>query len=220
MGTHLRARKQPRSEQPLYRPGGQPDASPPAVQEPIPAPPPPAPEPAPAVDLDLDLDFSTEDAAETPSAGAVPDLPLDTTQEAVEAPPISFDLDLPAAPEFNPEPSPSDNSLDFDLPSLPTEEASTTPAAEASPPADNSGMLEFDLGALSLDLGSDSSAQPVLAEAPAAAEDDPLATKLALAEEFNAIGDTDGARSLIQEIIAEASGNMKSRAEEALSKLN
>ena len=48
---------------------------------------------------------------------------------------------------------------------------------------------------------------------------DPLETKLALAEEFLAIGDDDGARALIEEVIAEASGDMKSKAETALGKL-
>ena len=40
-----------------------------------------------------------------------------------------------------------------------------------------------------------------------------LATKLSLAEEFQAIGDTDGARSLIQEVLAEAQGDLRRRAE-------
>ena len=48
---------------------------------------------------------------------------------------------------------------------------------------------------------------------------DPLGTKLALADEFKAIGDTDGARALIEEIIAEASGDMKARAQKALAQL-
>ena len=77
-------------------------------------------------------------------------------------------------------------------------------------------MLEFDLGSLSLDLGeeaeSGSSSEPAKAE-------DPLATKLELSEEFIAIGDIDGARTLIEEVIAEASGDIKLRAEKALSDL-
>jgi pilus assembly protein FimV len=85
-----------------------------------------------------------------------------------------------------------------------------------SPAAADSGMLEFDLGTLSLDL------EPVeeraAAEAPAELED-PLATKLALAEEFVSIGDDDGARALIEEVIAEASGDLKIRAQRALSSL-
>ena len=77
-------------------------------------------------------------------------------------------------------------------------------------------MLEFDLGSLSLDLGeeaeSGSSSEPAKSE-------DPLVTKLELSEEFIAIGDIDGARTLIEEVIAEASGDIKLRAENALSDL-
>ena len=53
----------------------------------------------------------------------------------------------------------------------------------------------------------------------AAAQDDPLATKLALAEEFNAIGDTDGARTLIEEVVAESSGALRTRAQRMLVEL-
>jgi pilus assembly protein FimV len=49
--------------------------------------------------------------------------------------------------------------------------------------------------------------------------DSPLATKLALAEEFNAIGDADGARSLAEEVLAEASGDLKSRAQKLLAEI-
>ncbi|WP_010108257.1 FimV/HubP family polar landmark protein, partial [Verminephrobacter aporrectodeae] len=49
--------------------------------------------------------------------------------------------------------------------------------------------------------------------------DDPLATKLALAEEFHAIGDADGARALIDEVIAESSGEVKAQAQRLLTKL-
>jgi pilus assembly protein FimV len=69
---------------------------------------------------------------------------------------------------------------------------------------------------LSLDL--DSSTEGGAAGEPEAPED-PLATKLALAEEFSAIGDEDGARSLIEEVIAEATGDMKIKAQRALSNL-
>ena len=52
-----------------------------------------------------------------------------------------------------------------------------------------------------------------------AAHDDPLATKLALAEEFNAIGDTDGARTLIEEVVAGRQGALKTRAQRLLADL-
>ena len=117
-------------------------------------------------------------------------------------------------------------------------------AMPAAAPAGDMGMIEFDLGALSLDLGSPPAAAPVAATATATAtkaatielhaedsalstggfEDtgggDPLATKLALAQEFNAIGDPDGARSLAQEVLAEASGDLKSKAQRFLAEIS
>ena len=50
--------------------------------------------------------------------------------------------------------------------------------------------------------------------------DDPLSTKLDLAQEFNAIGDSEGARSLIEEVLAEASGPLKERAQKMLSEID
>jgi pilus assembly protein FimV len=118
-------------------------------------------------------------------------------------------------------------------------------AAPAPAPVADSGMLEFDLGGLSLDLPGSNPPAPApaaAAKAPAAAPamsldnsmnldvpplggdaggdaDSPLATKLALAEEFNAIGDADGARSLAEEVLAEASGDLKSRAQRLLAEI-
>jgi pilus assembly protein FimV len=79
-------------------------------------------------------------------------------------------------------------------------------------------MLEFDLGSLSLDLDSP-------AETPTDAPDsisggDPLETKLALAEEFVSIGDEDGARALIEEVVSEATGEMRAKAQRALANLS
>ena len=87
----------------------------------------------------------------------------------------------------------------------------------AEPAPDHGGMLEFDLGSIMMDLNDPavgtSSAQSTI-------QDDPLATKLSLAEEFNIIGDEDGARALIEEVIAEASGEMRTRAQAALAQLS
>lgn len=73
-------------------------------------------------------------------------------------------------------------------------------------------MLEFDLGSLDLDV----SANPGDASGNS---EDPLETKLALAEEFLSIGDSDGARALIDEVLAEASGALKAKAERARANL-
>ena len=48
---------------------------------------------------------------------------------------------------------------------------------------------------------------------------DPLARKVELAEEFRQIGDMEGARDLLQEVIAKASGTLKSKAQGMLDQL-
>ena len=105
-------------------------------------------------------------------------------------------------------------------------------------PVGDSGMMEFDLGSLSLDFALTKPGElsnPADATSPLSLEavdepetqagafmdatDDPLETKLALADEFKAIGDDDGARALIEEVIAESSGEMKAKAQRALKQL-
>jgi len=137
--------------------------------------------------------------------------PLPAAEPAnIEAEPeleIDFPLDEPAGESVPlPEPLPDELDLEFDTPEREPEPPSATPPEP----------LPLDLGSLSLDLGEefqDSKAQ--LKDLA----DDPMETKLALAEEFRAIGDEDGARSLIEEVIEAATGDMKARAERALGKL-
>lgn len=152
----------------------------------------------------------------------VPDLPSAT-------PPAAWSGSAPAATPVVP-PAPLAPNLGFpsadDLTMAPS-----GPMPLTSAPADT-GPMDFDLGDLSLDLTAPSKpmAAPAAAATPmpalelpdAAAEpsqDDPLATKLALAEEFNAIGDTDGARTLVEEVVAESSGALKIRAQRMLAEL-
>jgi pilus assembly protein FimV len=101
-------------------------------------------------------------------------------------------------------PSSSGDSLKF-----------TPPAPPISPPQPrqaqpgNSGMMAFEPNKLS--------ATPAARPAKAGAKpEDPLATKLALAQEFHAIGDDSSARDLVKEVIAEATGAMKTKAEKFL----
>jgi pilus assembly protein FimV len=113
----------------------------------------------------------------------------------------SLDFSVPQ-PEPEPEPEPT----------LQTQVPSPEPAAAAA----TDDMMNFDLGSLSLDLGE----EPVTE--PGAFIDetiDPLETKLALADEFRAIGDDDGARALIEEVLSEATGDLKAKAQSALNKL-
>ncbi len=149
-------------------------------------------------DLDLDLDFSLDEQSAAPPPGP--------GQTVVS----------PAAPSaaagFDPEPTPSVASAQ-ELAALGLESlesgAQHTGVVKASP--GDAVAPRFDFGSLSLEL------EPLEAEETHA--DDALATKLALAEEFVAIGDRQGARALIEEVLAEASGDMLARAQRALGAL-
>jgi pilus assembly protein FimV len=81
--------------------------------------------------------------------------------------------------------------------------------------------MEFDLGGISLDLGTPAKAGDDFASthggaASAVDAADPLMRKLELAEEFRQIGDMEGARDLLEEVIAKASGPLKARAQSLL----
>lgn len=97
-----------------------------------------------------------------------------------------------------------------------TAAASRTSNTVASTPASapDSDMLEFDLNSLTLDLDS---TNKIINQGAGA--DSPLETKLALAEEFLSIGDSDGARALVEEVIGQASGELLAKAQRTLAKL-
>jgi pilus assembly protein FimV len=194
-----------------------------------------------AVDFDLDLDFSAGDApsfAAPPPPAIAPIQPVyvpepTVSMQAAVPDPIFDGLDM----DFSPSPMPSvaatvaapatDNSLSFSVDPLPiVSKPAPVAAAPAAPAAalDN-GMLEFDLGSLSLDLDGPITESPTLTKvapvAPVApAISDPMETKFALAEEFRALGDSDGARSLASEVVAQAQGALKTKAQAFLNALS
>ena len=90
--------------------------------------------------------------------------------------------------------------------------------ATAAPAAalPDSGMLEFDLDSLSLDLNGPHSQNPGNS---VVGDEDPLQTKFLLAEEFRLLGDADGARSLVEEVLTEARGPLKVKAQAFLNSL-
>ena len=140
--------------------------------------------------------------------------------------------------------------MDMDLPELDaalTADNTGNPVAGVSPGAaaqnqtgsnadtfvpSNSGLMDFDFNDLSLDLDSRSPALEGLAPASSdvgsagladtgsAGAEDPLSTKLSLAQEFHAIGDSEGARTLVEEVIAESSGTLKARARQLLAEMD
>lgn len=200
-------------DNPLYAPGGQPVNLPEggaAVAEPFGAatmphsglPTAPAeyePAAAPASEgLDLDLDIAAPEAA----------------------PAASFASVQPTAP---------DEGLSFDLPDV-----AEPPPAPAPAPA-SSGPLEFDLSDISLDLNAPAPAPTPVAE-PESLPDlasldlgdggageidaaDPMARKIELAEEFRQIGDIEGARDLLQEVVSKADGAVRAKAQRMLDEL-
>ena len=116
--------------------------------------------------------------------------------------------------DFSPEPL-ATTSKPFEAPKPVLPQAAVAPA----PPAADSGMLEFDLGSLSLDLNEPTTESLPIA-VMAAQSDDPLETKFLLAEEFRSLGDPDGARALAEEVLAKAAGPLKVKAQAFLSALS
>ncbi|GAA4428393.1 hypothetical protein GCM10023090_27080 [Acidovorax lacteus] len=230
------------SGNPLYQPGGRPGVAVAAAVGVGAA----AAVAAPSVealppDLDLDLDLELPgDALSEPAPAPAPSSFAAAAAAAANAlpPEPSLDLDLPSLDSAS-APAPTEPVDLLDRMQATADELSMAPSGpvplQADPP--DSSPMEFDLGDLSLDLNTARAPMPTVpsdlstaaAVEPAldvdsdddaeAAPEDPLATKLALAEEFNAIGDTDGARTLVEEVVAEATGALRTRAQRLLSEL-
>lgn len=188
-------------ENPLYAPGGQPlaPASPAAPLNAFDAPTMPQPAPASA--------FAASNDASNPSNV---DLDLELDLNSPQTPPAG----TPAAPT-------QDDGLSFDLPDVP-------PVSQPAPaPAQPTAPLEFDLSDISLDLNAPAPApqggEPGLPSLDLPEDDidtsDPMARKIELAEEFRQIGDIEGARDLLNEVVAKATGGVKSKAQRMLDEL-
>lgn len=172
--------------------------------------PPPAPAPAP-VEPEEPVSF-VEDVPEPVAAPVMPSLDLDFSE-------FPSSPRTPAAPAAAAPAADDDFGLDFTL----DDPAPASPsAAPVASPAPSPSAVDFDLDALSLDLDTPAEAPPVPADITGSvpSPEDALATKLALAEEFAAIGDADGARHLVEEVIAEAKGSLRTRAEGMLAELD
>ena len=179
-----------------------------------------APEPAEVPPLDFDLNAISLDITGPagPAAGAAaPDLDLSEPVSAaftpgrpalsqVPEPPglpeLDFNLELPAsAPSAAPRPGGR------------AESESTTPPSWIPAPEPVEPMPE---------MRPESEFELPDAPAPgieAGADGDPLARKIELAEEFQQIGDEEGARELLREVLAQAEGELKAKAQALLERL-
>jgi pilus assembly protein FimV len=145
-------------------------------------------------DLDFDLDMD---------AGHEPHVP---TFEPL-SPSAAL---LGAAPRAEPAPSFDLHSLSLDLDPPNIEFGAPEPAASA-PAYDHGGGIDF----------SDFSiAEPAAEAAGSGGDDDQLVRKLELAEEFRHIGETEGARELLEEVLEKASGLLRSKAQAMLDSLD
>ncbi|MEG2047165.1 MAG: FimV/HubP family polar landmark protein, partial [Comamonas sp.] len=166
--------------------------------------------------LDMDLPGGLSDAERADAAGPSSVLtPSDQDFAALE--PNWNTPAQPAASAVAPAPAAAapaaHQPLDLSTLEFSLDEPAAPAAAPVAAPAVDLGL---NLGDLNLDLG-DTSASGTAAPAVA---DDPLSTKLDLAREFHAIGDSEGARTLVEEVIAEASGDLKERAQRLLSEID
>ena len=172
------------------------------------------------LDLDLDLDLGGGDEPSTSSMQATQAMAI-----SVEQAPMEMDFDLSKAPaKAAPAPA-EDNELEFDLDQLDTAQ----PAA-----AEQASSLDFDLSSIDLNLPAAPAAVPVpsgeaieglslpdISDAASLGEDDgdPLQRQLELADEFRQIGDTEGARDVLQELVGKATGVLKAKAQAMLDEL-
>ena len=151
--------------------------------------------------IDLTLDMPEEDA-----------FPVETAQESEADRNPDFDLEnlspatVPVVSSSTYSPPESVIDLTLDMP----DEAPSSISAPLAARAAGSG-LDFDMNGLSLDLD--------LPKAPETQASDPMITKLALAREFLAIGDNEGARAMAQEVAQKASGELKAQAEVLLASI-
>jgi pilus assembly protein FimV len=179
-----------------------------------------------ALEVDIDLNATTElgqlRAAERAAT------------EAPAAPSLDFDLggSTTEAPVAGAQAAPAPSGLDFDLGGTTTEE----PAAQAAGP-DTSGGLDFelnlnmdapaeeaapategtDLSTISLDLGGTESAGTSAAGGDAKSQE--VTTKLDLAKAYEEMGDKDGARELLNEVVAEGDAAQQAQAQQMLASL-
>nr|WP_315256327.1 FimV/HubP family polar landmark protein [uncultured Duganella sp.] len=163
--------------------------------EPTQAPAPAVDEPAPAPADDMSMDFGLDLPATATATAAAP---------AAVTDPLDFDLagfDIPEVPALTEPPTAPADPLAFDANlDLPADIETITPAPAPAP-----ASQDFDLSSIDLDLGSlGGDAAP----APASAGGEPLSalhmemdTKLDLAVAYQEIGDKEGARELLDEVL-------------------
>lgn len=163
--------------------------------------------PVSGFDLALDLDLDAPEPVSPNAMAATQAMPA-----SVEQAPMTMDFDVSSRGARTAPPAPD---LNFDLSGM----GGLTPSHPPATPATASTDLDFDLG----EPTRPGETHPDhLADALSAlGEDDgdPLLRQLELADEFRQIGDTEGAREVLQELIQRASGPLRDKAQAMLNEL-
>ena len=174
-----------------------------AYDTPTPAPAPepePAPVPAPAADpsMDFSFDLPAEPAAAAP---AQPEDQADATSAPFDF--DSADFTIPDAPAAAPAPAPAPAPV-------PPPAAPATPAEQGAPEFDLSG-IDFDLGSQAETVEATAATDNTRAE-PMSALHMEMDTKLDLAIAYQEIGDKEGARELLDEVLRGGSDEQVAKA--------
>ncbi|KQW43867.1 hypothetical protein ASD88_17330 [Pelomonas sp. Root662] len=160
--------------------------------------------PVSGFDLALDLDLDAVEPVSPNAMAATQAMPA-----SVEHAPLTMDFDISGRGARTAPPAPD---LSFDLSGM-----GGLPNVSSAPTAPTD--LDFDLGEPTLpgETNPDHLAQAL--DALGDDDGDPLLRQLELADEFRQIGDTEGAREVLQELIQRASGSLRDRAQAMLNDL-
>ena len=209
-------------DNPLYQPGGEPDAVMGASGQPVEAlgastmpyaapVAPPAFKPAQdatlgadddgGVDLDLDFDISGPEVRESAIERTAPI----ATRASLSGP---AGLDFPLDTGEGALDDPNSRNLDFDVSGFTLD----MPPTVMTPPPPSAQMAQQATTIALPPIGGGGSGG-------GGGDADPLSRKLELAEEFRQIGDTEGARDLLEEVMAKADGALRTKAKAMLDAL-
>lgn len=141
-------------------------------------------------DFNLDVPAAGQDV---PAAGQEADIPLETPP-VVEAPAMDFNIELP-----------------------PIDPPAASSPAPAAPAADGGLDFKIDVGDLNISLD-----EPVTSAKPAADKDShwyDVQQKFDLAKAYQEMGDNEGAREILQEVVKEGDDEQKDQAQKLLGSL-
>ena len=162
--------------------------------------------PVSGFDLALDLDLDAPEPVSPTAMAATQAMPA-----SVEQAPMTMDFDISGRGTRTAPPAPD---LNFDLSSMGGLTASPAQAPVTEPPD-----LDFDFGEPTQPGETHPDRLAEALEALGDDDGDPLLRQLELADEFRQIGDTEGAREVLQELIQRANGPLRDKAQAMLNEL-